>query len=521
MPKKVNILELKLTVDRPKVEAIWYACTCNAKSVERCDCKKYLYITGDLNANPPEKYRVTSGLVDIKQARTLATEWEVKLKREERELAQRHAKIAGGSGVTVEQLFTLYEDALASGQDAETVALKGECESVGKIATERRVLCGHEDPKKREWHEKRYGKPFLEVFNALPPEKRFIEADRTIAKLERADQITGYWMAHIFRPVWFDGAGTANTIGKRKEHLQSVWHHAHKLGVLEGIGGGKMCKCPPCCIVIPRKMRKKGVKPTPPLELWQYKMALDTCALYEESSRDPNPYQLRCSNERLRLFLAIMANTGARRIDTALMAREGLSLDRKGEAWWTYVPLKNGDPDKPLVIPFPRWLYDALLALPPEPEFFHRDFFFFSGPKVDFMGVKGKLHLARYSLNGGAKLPEAPDPWARAIKRVVELMPEAARKGQDERNKLKSITPHMFRDTFAVECYVQGMSDRQIADAIFDTEEMVKKSYSPYHDRKRVRDSVDSMEEGVRYVQEALADLEDADRLMRRAGVRF
>jgi integrase len=505
MPKKVVIEDLKLSVDRPSVDAIRYNCKCNAKSIEKCTCNKYFYITGDLLKG--EQYRVSSGLVDIKLAREAATEWQRKLKREERELAKRHAKTITGA-ITIEQLFLLYETAQESGQDQDEIALKGAAPSVGKIKTLRRLLCGHEDPKQRELHEKKYGKPFLEVFNALPREQRLIGANQTIAKIALADDITSYWMAHIFKPTWFarENGGSLHSIRKRKEQLQAVWHHAHKLGELDGMGGGKMCNCPPCSIVIPKKMTKT-MKPTPPVDIWRYQTALETCGRYQQSLRDLNAEQLRCDNLRMFCFLAIMMNCGSRRSDTSLMRRSALKVNRAGEVTWVYVPLKNGDENNPLKVPFPRWLYDVLMSLPAQPQFFHPNYFFCSGPKDD-----------PRSVDGGVLLRNAADPWSRAIKRLVQLMPEEARTVDDGRNKTKTITPHMFRDGFCVECYVQGMTDRQIADAVDDDEDTIRRSYSPYHDRQRVRDSVASMEEGVRYVQAALAGL-NADRMMREAGI--
>jgi hypothetical protein len=445
MPKKIKLEDLKLS-KRPSISVIDYN---NGKV-------KYLYICGAEG----ERYRISSGYTDKKDATRYARQLENDLDPAVRKQNAENQIVS----ISPVQLFDLYIQAKERGQEQKRLEKYGPSPSIAKLKTLKKHL---ED--------------FLAQWNLLPREQKHIEADRTIDRIEFANQITTYWLEHVWRPTWFSGKGSFWSMLKRLELVSAIWHFGITQGYLQEQHSEKNCKCTACRMMRPKK-QTKTVQRTPPFELSQYAQVVEACDKFEVSYRDLNSEQLRISNQRLRAFIEVMRYCGPRISDATLMRKDAINVLKNGKANWSYCPLKNGDEGNPITIPLPKHVLQQLEALPDAPGF-HPEYFFWTG----------------YST-----LRNAADPWHRALTRLWTLCPEEAKEIRDIRNKQKvNPSSHMFRNTFCVQCRLAGMTYAQIADAIGDTEEMVKKHYSAYcreYDQM-IAEKVESMQTMIERMQ--------------------
>lgn len=449
MPKTTNVFDLKIS-KTPTITVI----------EQNKNAVKYLYIT----AGPGERYRVSSGYTSSKEAKRYADQLTIDLAPATR--AER-AKIKTTTRVTIEEAFDLYIKAKESAQDPDKLREYGPNPAIIKFVTLRNEITN-----------------FLSEWNERPREKKKIAPAKTVDRLQHFDEITTYWLETAWRPTWFDGKGSFWSKSKRRDLVIEMGHWAQRNGYFPDTRSrlGNRCECV-FCNMAQLKKNTENVQPTPPFEPRQYAMIIDSCALFEASFRDNNISQLRVSNERLRAFIEVMRWCGPRISDASLMCKDDLRYDKAQRRYiWTYFPIKNKK-KKQVMVPVPDHVVEQLQALPNESGFDPRYYFW----------------------SGNSTKRNAPDPWHRALLRLWELCPAAAKEVYDKRNKKKMRpTSHMFRNTFCVQCRMgdkanglHGMSYSEIADAIGDTEEVVRDHYSAYcedYDRM-VLDKVSQMQQ--------------------------
>lgn len=448
MPRVTNIENLRISIP-PIIRVIAHnhSPECDYPQTRRerdCRCMKYFYIT----AAEGERYRVRAGTPSWETARKRARRLEHDLSPEVREQSQ--AKQFTRAGVA--EVFELYIRAKENAQDQTKAEEFGANAVIGKLRTLKKVLV-----------------KFIDEWNLRPRKEKKVAPDRTVERLDYIDQLTTFWLEQVWRPSWFGSSnrttsdnakGTFWSKTKRRELVISVFHWAQANRYMPDgrTRNGQQCECVACGMTRLRK-NTKDIQPTPPFELPQYELVRDSCALYEASYRDRNIGQLRISNDRLRCFIEVMRWCGPRISDTALMRKDAIRQLSNGKSYWAYLPIKNFNERRPVTVPIPAHLLKALRALPNEPGY-DNDYFFWSGESTK---------------------RNAADPWQRALSRLWKLCPPGAKLIIDIRNRQKvNPSSHMLRNTFCVQCRLSGMSYSEIADAIGDTERIVRDHYSAY-----------------------------------------
>jgi integrase/recombinase XerD len=116
--------------------------------------------------------------------------------------------------------------------------------------------------------------------------------------------------------------------------------------------------------------------------------------------------------------------------------------------------LRRAKTGQPVYVPIPPDVADALCEIPPGPAPNPRYFFW----------------------SGNGKLKSAVADWQRTLRRVFDLADIRHADGTPKR-----CHPHMFRDTFAVECLLAGVPLEQVSILLgHGSIKITEKHYAPW-----------------------------------------
>jgi integrase/recombinase XerD len=167
-------------------------------------------------------------------------------------------------------------------------------------------------------------------------------------------------------------------------------------------------------------------KPTDYFPTLEFAKIIDATYIYNPRAWNTEP---RNQATRVRTLILLMRWSGLAIGDAVSLERSALNDDNE-------LMLRRAKTGHPVYVPLPQEVADALRNIPPGPAPNPRYFFW----------------------SGNGKLKSSVADWQRSLTRVFKL---AEIKKAD--GSLKRCHPHMFRDTFAVECLLAGVPLDQVS----------------------------------------------------------
>jgi integrase/recombinase XerD len=167
-------------------------------------------------------------------------------------------------------------------------------------------------------------------------------------------------------------------------------------------------------------------KPTDYFPAEEFVKIVDATYIYNPKAWNTEP---RNQATRVRTLILLMRWSGLAIGDAVSLERSALNDDNE-------LMLRRAKTGHPVYVPLPQEVADALRNIPPGPAPNPRYFFW----------------------SGNGKLKSSVADWQRSLTRVFKL---AEIKKAD--GSLKRCHPHMFRDTFAVECLLAGVPLDQVS----------------------------------------------------------
>jgi integrase/recombinase XerD len=189
---------------------------------------------------------------------------------------------------------------------------------------------------------------------------------------------------------------------------------------------------------------KAAEKPTDYFPADEFARIIDATYIYNPKAWNTEP---RNQATRVRALILLMRWSG-------LAISDAVSLERTRLTDKNEIFLRRAKTGQPVYVPIPPDVADALRNIPPGPATNPRYFFW----------------------SGNGKLKSAVADWQRALRRVFDL---ADISHADETPK--RCHPHMFRDTFAVECLLAGVPLEQVSILLgHGSIKITEKHYAPW-----------------------------------------
>ncbi len=245
-----------------------------------------------------------------------------------------------------------------------------------------------------------------------------------------------------FRSSWRDGALAAR---KKQERLRGFFHFVVGNGWIQHNPAKGLSRI---------KVEQKPTDYFPPHE---YARIIDSTYIYDRHAVEKQDHNGNAA--RLRALAQLMRWSG-------LSIRDAVTLDRSRLGKDDNLFLYRAKTGVPVYLPLPGDVAEELRNIPPGPKPNPR-YFFWSG-------------------NGDPK--SAVADWQRAFRKLFKL---AAIRYAD--NQPKRCFPHMFRDTFAVECLLAGVPLEDVSKYLGHSSiKTTEKHYAPFV-KARQEQMVDTM----------------------------
>jgi integrase len=189
---------------------------------------------------------------------------------------------------------------------------------------------------------------------------------------------------------------------------------------------------------------------TLPFTREQYASILDATYIYDQSFRTHNRAEVSHQAVRLRTLIQVMRWSGMAIRDTITLRRDQLSGDN-------VLTLRRAKSGTPITVPLPPGVAEDLQNVP-----------------------KGNAHNPTYFFwSGNGRQRSACGVWNRSFNRLWKLI-DPALDLRDRSGRPMTPHPHMFRDTFAVENLIAGMTMFEVATLLGNTVKVCEKHYAPF-----------------------------------------
>jgi integrase/recombinase XerD len=232
-----------------------------------------------------------------------------------------------------------------------------------------------------------------------------------------------------FRETWVDGPLARK---KKQERLIGFFYYCQRLGWIQSN---------PAVLLGRIKVEEK---PTDYFPKPEFDQIIDATYVYNPKAWNTEP---RNQATRVRTLILLMRWSGLAIGDAVGLERS--RLNSKNE-----LMLYRAKTGHPVYVPLPQHVSEALRNIPPGPR---------SNPRYFFWSGNGKLR-------------SSVGDWQRSMRRVFEL----ADIRLDDRTP-KRCHPHMFRDTFAVECLLAGVPLEQVSMLLgHKSIKITEKHYAPW-----------------------------------------
>jgi integrase/recombinase XerD len=242
------------------------------------------------------------------------------------------------------------------------------------------------------------------------------------------DQITGSHL-ELLRNSWKVSDSTRRMM---QERLVGFFHYCQKHGWIADNPAKAL-----------GRVRVKS-KPTDYFPSDEFAKIIDATYIYNPKAWNTEP---RNQATRVRTLILLMRWSGLAIGDAVSLERSALNADNE-------LMLRRAKTGHPVYVPLPPEVADALRNIPHGPAPNQRYFFW----------------------SGNGKLKSAVADWQRSLARVFALADIKKHDGS-----LKRCHPHMFRDTFAVECLLAGVPLDQVSILLGHSSiKITEKHYAPW-----------------------------------------